>query len=157
MIVSNIKKLYTLLAAMLLSFNVYAGDIQVEHAWARATAPGQDSAMVDMVITSKMAASLVGFSSPVCKTVQLHSMTHDHGMMKMREVKSIDLPAGHHVSLKDSGYHLMLIGLHAPLKAGEMVPLTLKVKVGEKDEVIETSATIKPLTDAAPMDAHMHM
>jgi copper(I)-binding protein len=56
-----------LLAALLVSASVYAGDIQVENAWARATAPGQDVAGVDMTITSKQAAILIGVSSPVAK------------------------------------------------------------------------------------------
>ena len=152
---SKIIKLCAVLAAMLWSFSVYAGDIQVEQAWARATAPGQDAAMVDLTITSAQQASLLGFSSPACKIAQLHSMTHDNGMMKMREVKSIELPAGHHVALGAAGYHLMLIGLKAPLKAGESVPLTLNIKVDGQEIKVETSAQIKPLTVAMP--AHMQM
>ncbi|MFA6922115.1 MAG: copper chaperone PCu(A)C, partial [Gallionella sp.] len=117
-------KLCALLAAMLLSSSVYAGDIQVEGAWSRATAMGQDTAMVDLTITSAKDAKLTGFSSPACKTPQMHSMTHDNGMMKMREVPSVDLPAGRRISLNESGYHLTLIGLNAPLTAGESVQLT---------------------------------
>ena len=150
-------KLCAVLGAMLWSFSVFAGDIQVENAWARATAPAQDAAMVDLTITSAQDASLVGFSSPACKIAQLHSMTHDNGMMKMREVKSIDLPAGHHVALGAAGYHLMLMGLNAPLKAGESVPLILNVKVAGKEVKVEATAQIKSLTNVKPMDAHMHM
>lgn len=142
------------LLAMLLSFNVYAGDIQVENAWSRATAMGQDTAMVDLTIISAKDAKLTGFSSPVCKTPQMHSMTHDNGMMKMREVQSIDLPAGRAVALNESGYHLMLIGLNAQLKAGESVPLTLNIKTGGKEVKVEAQAEVKPLTGAAP--EHMH-
>lgn len=155
---TKLIKLCALLGAMLLSASVYAADIQVEGAWARATAPGQDTAMVDLVITSAKVASLTGFSCPACKTAEMHSMTHDNGMMKMREVKSIELPAGRRVSLSESGYHLMLIGLKAPLKAGDSVPLTLNIKVGNKDVVkVEVVAEVKPLTDAAMQQGeHMH-
>ncbi len=139
------------LGAMLWSFSVCAGNIQVEHVWARATAPGQETAMVDLSITSAQDAKLIGFSSTACKTAQLHSMTHDNGMMKMREVKVVDLPAGHHVALGAAGYHLMLIGLNAPLKAGEHVPLTLNIIVAGKEIKIETSAEIRPLTAVMPM------
>ena len=151
-------KLGALLGAILLSANVYAGDIQVEGAWARATAPGQDSAMVDLSITSAKEAKLVGFSSPACKTAQMHSMTHGNGMMKMREVQSIELPAGSRVGLGESGYHLMLIGLKAPLKAGDSVPLTLNIKVSNKDVVkVEVVAEVRPLTEAAMQQGdHMH-
>lgn len=149
-----------LLAALLLSANVYAADVAAEGAWSRATAPGQDAAMVDMSITSKQAATLVGFSSPACKTAELHSMTHEGGVMKMREVKEIALPAGQRVSLGESGLHLMLIGLKAPLKAGDALPLTLSVRMADKRIVkVEVKAEVKPLTEAraASQDAgHMH-
>jgi copper(I)-binding protein len=147
-----------LIAAMLLSASVYAGDIQVEGAWSRATAPGQDTAMVDLKITSQQAASLVGVSSPAAGSVELHSMTHDNGMMKMREVQAIALPAGKCVDMGESGYHLMLIGLKAQLKAGDSVPLTLSIKVADKAVVkVEARAEVKPLTETAPTsDEHMH-
>ncbi|MFA6972129.1 MAG: copper chaperone PCu(A)C [Gallionella sp.] len=153
---TKLIKLCGLLGAMLWSLGVYAADIQVEGAWARATAPGQDTAMVDLTITSAKQASLVGFSSPACKTAQVHSMTHDNGMMKMREVKSVELPAGSRVSLSEGGYHLMLIGLKAPLNAGDSLPLTLSIKVGNKNVVkVEVVAEVKPLTDAQHGE-HMH-
>lgn len=145
-----------LLGAMLLSFSVYAGDIQVEGAWSRATAPGQDAAMVDIAIVSAKDARLVGFSSPACKSAQVHSMSHEGGMMKMREVKSVDLPAGKRVVLGEAGYHLMLVGLNAPLKAGESLPLTLNVKVGNSEVKVETRAEVKPLTESQHHMHHMH-
>ena len=148
----NLYRFGGFLAALLLSVCVYAGDIQVEKAWARATAPGQDAAGVDLTITSKQAATLVGVSSPACKSVELHSMTmtHDSGMMKMREVEAIELPAGKTVNLHDSGFHLMLTGLKAPLKAGEAVPLTLDFKVAKRRVKIETKAEVRPLTITNP-------
>lgn len=133
------------LFAVLLSPGAYAGDIRVENAWARATAPGQDTAMVDLVITSAHPAKLIGFSSKACKTAEMHSMTQDNGMMKMREVQEIDLPAGS-VSLQESGYHLMLVGLYSPLKAGESVPLTLDVREDGHDLKVKVMAEVKPLT-----------
>lgn len=148
--------LCALLGTMLLTLNAYAGDIQVENAWSRATAPGQDTAMADLTITSVKDARLVGFSSPACKKGEIHSMTHENGMMKMREMSSIELPAGRHVGLEAGGYHLMLVGLKAPLKAGESVPLTLNVMIGAKEVKVEVAAQVKPLTEVAPMDEHMH-
>ncbi len=144
---ANLYRFGGLLAALLMSASVYAGDIQVENAWTRATAPGQDAAGMDLTITSKQAATLVGVSSPAAKTVELHSMTSESGMMKMREVEAIELPAGKRVNLREGGYHLMLTGLKAPLKGGESVPLTLSIKVGKQGVVkVETKAEVKPLT-----------
>ena len=129
---SKLNRFGWLAAALLVSFASYAGDIEISGAWTRATAPGQDQAGVDLSITSKQPATLVGVSSAACKTVELHSMTSENGMMKMREVKAIELPAGKRVNLRESGYHLMLTGLKAPLKAGESVPLTLNIKVANQ-------------------------
>ena len=158
---TNLLRFSGLLAALFISASVYAGDIQVENAWARATAPGQDAASVDLTITSKHAATLVGVSSPVAGSAELHSMVTEGGMMKMREVKSIELPSGKHVNLGESGYHLMLNGLKAPLKAGDSVPLTLSIKSGKQDVVkVETRAEVRPLTgtdDASHQDEHQHM
>lgn len=138
-----------LLAALLFSAGVYADDIQIDNAWARATAPGQDVAGVDLTITSKQAATLVGVTSTASKTVSLHSMSMnpENAMMKMREVDAIDLPAGQRVNLREGGYHLMLTGLKAPLKAGGNVPLTLSFKVAKRLVKIKAQAEVKPLND----------
>ena len=150
---TNLYRFGGLLVVLLMSGNVFAGDIQVENAWARATAPGQDAAGVDLTITSKQAATLIGVSSTACKTVELHSMTmpHDGGMMKMREVETIALPAGKPVNLRAGGYHLMMTGLKAPLKAGVSVPLTLRFKVANKRIVkVEAMAEVKSLNATHP-------
>jgi copper(I)-binding protein len=154
-----------LAAALLASFASYshaAGNtagIETSGGWIRATAPGQDQAGADLSITSKQSATLIGASSQVCKAVQLHTMTSENGMMRMREVKAIELPAGKRVNLRESGYHLMMIGLKAPLKEGDMVPLTLSIKVGKQGVVkIKTSAKVTSLTSTeAPPDDHEHM
>lgn len=158
---SKLNRFGCLVAALLVSFASYAGDIEISGAWTRATAPGQDQAGVDLSITSKQPATLVGVSSPACKTVELHSMTTEGGMMRMREVKAIELPAGKRVNLRKSGYHLMMNGLKAPLKEGETVPLTLNIKVGKHRVVkVETTAEVKSLTATEAEshdDEHMHM
>ena len=69
-----------------------ADEVKVSDAWARATAPGQDSAMVQLVITSKKDGKLVAVSSKDAQTAELHSMVHEGGMMKMRQVDTIELP-----------------------------------------------------------------
>lgn len=137
-----------LLAGLLTSASVNAGEnVQTENAWSRASAPGQTAAGVDFSITSKYDARLVGASSPACKSVELHSMKHENDMMRMREVKFVDLPAGKRVNLGESGYHLMLSGLKAPLRAGESVPLTLNIKTGDKPNLqVEIMVEVKPLT-----------
>lgn len=139
-----------LLAALLLGSGAYAGDIQIENARTRATVPGQESAMVNLSITSKQAATLVGASSSASKTTALHTMTHKNGMMSMREVKSINLPANERVEMTEHGYHLELAGLKAPLKAGATVPLTLNIEMTDKSIVkVVVQVEVKPLKNAA--------
>ena len=136
------------LSAILLSCNVYAADIEVLHAWARATAPGQDSGVVDLLLSSKRAASLIGVKSPVANSVELHTMVDNHGVMEMREIKSIPLQAGVPVSLSGTGTHIMLIGLKKPLKEGTSVPLTLIFRITDKEVLeMDTEAKVKPLTE----------
>jgi copper(I)-binding protein len=161
----NINRFIWFFAALLSSFASYAAGnaagIEVSGGWIRASAPGQDQGGADLSIFSKQSATLVGASSPVCKTVQLHTMTNENGMMKMREVKTIDIPAGKRVNLRESGYHLMLMGLKAPFKEGETVPLTLSFKVGKQGVVkVKTTAEVGSLTATGPTshdDEQMHM
>lgn len=137
-------KLVTLLFALLFVSNVFAAEIEVIGAWGHATAPGQDSASLDLHILSEHASSLVGVSSPVAKSAEIHVMYEEAGVMKMREVKSLALPAGKVTDLSLIHHHLMLIGLTAPLKAGESIPLTLTCKLANGELVkVETKATIK--------------
>ncbi|MEO6975041.1 MAG: copper chaperone PCu(A)C [Gallionella sp.] len=148
---TNLLRVIGLLTALFISASVYAGDIQVENAWARATAPGQDAASVDLTITSKQAATLVGVSSRVARTAQLHSMAMEGGMMRMREVAGIALPAGKTVNLGERGYHLMLTGLKAPLKEGETVSLMLSIRVGNRGVVqVKAKAEVRSLTATSP-------
>lgn len=157
-------RLAGLLAGVLLGASVHAGDLRINGAWARSTAPGQDTAMVDLSITSKQPATLIGFSSAASKTVELHSMTHDNGVMRMREVKLLELPAGKQIHLGESGYHLMLIGLKTPLKVGAFVPMTLSIKLPDgaiarlvvKAEVKSPSAEKHDQQESEQMHQHHH-
>lgn len=79
-----------------------------------------------MTIRSRGGADrLIGFTSPNCTQPELHTHIHDNGMMKMRRVEAIDIPAGGEALLKPGGLHLMLIGLTTPLTEGATVPVTL--------------------------------
>jgi hypothetical protein len=147
---ANFYRLGGLLAALLLSTGVYADDIKVEGAWARATAPGQDTAMVYMSITSKQNATITGVSSKASKAGEMHNMEHKGGMMRMYEVKSISLPANERMEMQLHGYHLVLSGLKAPLKAGGTVPLTMSIEMADKHIInVDVLAEIKPLVKSA--------
>lgn len=156
---ANFYRFGGLLAALLLGASAYAGDIQVEGAWTRATLPGQVEAMVYMSITSKQNATIVGVSTKAAKTAEMHTMEHKGGMMRMYQVKSISLPANERMEMNLHGYHLVLGGLKAPLKAGTTVPLTLSVEMADKNIVkVDVEAEVRPLKTAtkAPSANHNH-
>jgi copper(I)-binding protein len=100
-------------------------DIQIKDVWARATPGGAQTAAIYVTIASAAGDRLTGASTPAAQTAELHSMTLDNGVMKMRQLDGIDLPAGQTVTLKPGGYHIMLTGLAQPLKDGQNFPLTL--------------------------------
>ena len=104
-----------------------AGSLKIEHPWSRATATGASVGGAFMVISnSGKADALVGGSSPVAERVELHSSSMEGGVMKMRQLQRIELPAGATVRLAPGALHIMLIGLKQPLVEGSKVPLTLR-------------------------------
>ena len=108
--------------------------IKIEHAYTRATMPGQQVAGGFMKIENKAgpADQLVSASSAIAGEVQLHEMAMEGNVMRMRQVQGIAVPAGGAVELKPGGLHIMFINIKAPLTAGETVPVKLKfAKAGE--------------------------
>ena len=79
--------------------------------------------------------ALVSASTDVAQTTELHEVTQDGGVMKMRPVKTIPVPAGGTTELKPGGYHIMLMGLKHDLKPGEKVAVTLKFERGGETRV----------------------
>jgi len=105
--------------------------VSVEKPWSRATPPGAKVGAGFMQLRNAGAADrVVGASSPVAGRVEMHITVRDGDVMRMREVKSFEVPAGGSFELKPGGAHLMLVDLKRPLKKGEKVPLTLKLGKG---------------------------
>lgn len=107
--------------------------IDVDGAWARATSAGQtNSAAYLRIINRGGEDRLLSVSSPVGGT-SIHETTIDDGVMRMRPVESLEIPAGSTVELEPHGAHIMLMGLKAPLEAGSTVPIELRFeKSGER-------------------------
>lgn len=147
------KRWTGLVAGMLLAVSAFAAqDVQVSDAWVRATAPGQDSAAVSLSIGSRQEARLVAVESPAASGAEIHVMKHEGGMMMMRAVEALPLPAQRTVSL-GAGDHLMLVGLKRPLKAGDSVPLKLTVEFADKRrQTVEVNAEVRPF--GASHDMH---
>lgn len=121
------------------------GALKIGHPWSRETAPGQSAGGGFLTITNsgKQSDRLVSVTSPAAAQVQIHTVSMTDGVMRMRELPGgLEIPPGATVALKPGGYHIMLIGLKAPLKQGTMVPAELrfrhagKVKINFKIEAI---------------------
>lgn len=126
------KKLTAIAAGLLLSSTVIAADVDVANAYARATAPGQmNSAAFMQLINKGEATRVVAASSPAAKVVELHTHQHDQGVMRMRKIDAIDLPASATTELAPGGLHIMLIGLRNALQENTNIELTLNFADGD--------------------------
>jgi copper(I)-binding protein len=119
------------------------GAITIGHPYARATAAGQPTGGGYLSFANAGPADkLLSVSADVSKSVELHEMKMEADVMKMRQVDGIEVPAGKTVELKPGGYHVMFVGLKAPLKAGDKFPAKLKFeKAGEVDVTFNVEAT----------------
>jgi copper(I)-binding protein len=152
----------TLTAAALLTlaacaYNVAWAQVGIANAWVRASVPGQQATGAFMQITARQPARLVGASSPVAASAEVHEMKMEGDVMRMRALPLLDLPAGQAVALEPGGHHIMLIGLKRPLAVGETVPLTLTVQDADgQTRAIEVAAPVRALNAAAPMQHSKH-
>ena len=152
------KKTPTLLAlaGTLLISTATLAQTTVKEAWVRGTIAQQKATGMFAQITSASGGKLVSATSPVAGVVEIHEMSMEGNVMKMRALPNgLDLPAGKAVELKPGGYHVMLMDLKQPLKDGDTVPVMLVVQGKDgKKETIELKAPVRPLAAAA--GAHKH-
>ena len=143
-----------LLASVLLVTTLHAAaQVEVSQAWVRATVAQQKATGAFLRLLAKTDSRLVEVRSSVAGVVEVHEMAMQGDVMKMRAVPSLALPAGKTVELKPGGYHVMLMDLKAPIKAGDSVPLTLVFEGADKKrESVEIKAEARQL--AAPAMAH---
>ncbi len=115
-----------------------ADALVVVEPYTRAVPPGQPNSAVFMQITNGADADhiLVSAASPAAQAVELHTHRLEDGMMKMRRVEQIELPAGESVMLKPGGLHVMLIGLKQGLVPGDEVEVTLTLDDGSQTTLV---------------------
>jgi periplasmic copper chaperone A len=151
------------LAAMLASavagaHEYNAGPIEIDHPWARATPRGAKvaGAYFKLINTGTTADRLVGGSSEVGGRFEIHEMTMDNGVMRMRPLRDgLDLKPGESVELKPGSYHAMIFDLKRPLQQGERIKGTL---VFEKAGTVEVEYVVVAIggTSAASSTQHQH-
>ena len=134
--------------------------VDVRDAWARTTVAGQAATGVFARIAAPSGARLVGGSSPVAGTVEIHEMKMDGNIMRMRQLEQgLELPRGEAVELRPGGYHIMLMGLKQPLAAGTQLPLVLRFvdaegRAGTRE--LQVPVMTAPAGSAATGSGHEH-
>lgn len=128
--------------------------VSVKDAWVRATVPQQKATGAFMLLNAASDSRLVAVSSSAVPLVELHEMTMDREVMKMRQIAALDLPAGQSVALKPGGHHLMLMNLKTQLKPGDSVPLSLvfEDRAGKR-QTVELKAEVRALSAAVAAPA----
>jgi len=126
------------------------GSIHISGPWARATPKGASSGAAYMTITNKGSTPdrVSCVSSDLSAECQIHSMTMENGVMKMRPVEGgLEIKPGETFTLKPSGFHVMFVNLKQPLQQGKMAEATLKF---EKAGTVKVEFPIAAIGAAAP-------
>lgn len=123
-----LRLLTALIIGLHLGFAHAGQPLKVSDAWARASAPGQKVGAAYMNLDSTTDLTLVKVESAAADGVEIHSMSMKNGIMRMRMLETLPVPAGQTTKLAPGGFHLMLFDLKHPLKAGDNVPFTLQFK-----------------------------
>lgn len=135
---------------------VKAGDLVIGTPYLRATLPNAPVSAGYMVIrnTGGEPDRLVGASAGFAGMVQIHEMTMDGDVMKMRELDGgLEIPAGGEVTLKPGGYHLMIMKLEEQLKEGETRQVTLQF---EKAGTVTLELPVKKVKRGGHNHKHGH-
>lgn len=151
------QKISVLALALLCSGGALAAaadDVSVQDPYVRLAPPGAPATAAFMVLQNNGGkdVKLVKADNPASKVTELHNHVNDGGVMRMRQVPSVDIKAKGEAVLKPGGLHIMMIDLKAPMKEGDVVPITLGFEDGSSKKV--DAKVIKP--GAEPMPAgHM--
>jgi hypothetical protein len=135
------------------------GALEIKHPWTRATPKGAQVAggYFKIINTGTTPDRLTGGSSEVAKGFEIHEMSMDGGVMKMRELKDgIAIPPGGTVEFKPGGYHIMMTNLAHPLAKGERVKGTLAFEKAGKVDVEFVVDAMGGSAGGMDMKDHMH-
>ncbi len=121
-----------LLAALALLSGLARAELLVEEGYVRGLPPGQTVTAAFMTLRNSGPDDLVLTSgrSAASEKVEFHQHSHDNGMMRMRQLQQLVVPAGGELSLAPGGLHLMLIGLQQVLQEGDTVVIDLCAATG---------------------------
>lgn len=142
-----------LLAGPVWAHDAKLGDLVVMEPWARATIGQVTTAAAYLTVVNHGEAGdrLVAVSTPAAERAELHSVIMDEGVMKMRAVEAIEVAGKEATALEPGGYHVMLMGVHDALEAGDAFPLTLTFETAGS---VEVEVHVQAVAAMAPGDDH---
>jgi len=152
------KQLPLLAAGLIFSSIVFAGaadQVAVNEPYVRLAPPNAPATGAFMVIKNNgdKDVKVVKADNPASKVTELHTHLNEGGVMKMRPVPAIEVKAKGEAVLKPGSLHVMLIDLKAPMKEGDVVPITLTFDDGSSKQV--DAKVVRPMAAPAPME-HKH-
>lgn len=134
--------------------STFAADspIVASDAWARPTLRGTSTGAVYLMLRNRGAAGdrLVGVSTPAAERAEVHEDVTENGVMSMRPVPELALPVGASTAIEPGRYHIMLIGVKAPLSAGQSFPITLTFASAPPLEVSVAVTRTPPKSASTP-------
>jgi copper(I)-binding protein len=130
---------------------ITAGALTISHPWSRATAASAKAGALYLTVANSGAEAdrLVGVSTEVAARCELHLSDTAGGMMTMRMVEQVEVPAGGSAVFAPMGAHVMLMGLKAPLEKGTSFPAVLHF---EKAGDVAIEVTVQGIADLQPAD-----
>lgn len=140
-------------------FTVLAhADLKISDAWVKPTVPGQPVAAAYMTLMADKDLAVVEVSSPVAGKSEIHSMSMDGNIMRMKKLDRLPLKSGAAVALKPGGFHIMLMDLNHQIKEGEVVSLTLTSQdtSGKKSTVTIKMTAKMPEASASDSEIYTH-
>jgi copper(I)-binding protein len=152
------KKLSLLASGLMLATGAFAGgadSLSVQEPYVRLAPPNAPATGAFMVIRNNgdKDVKVLKADNPVSRVTELHTHLNEGGVMKMRPVAAIDVKAKGEAVLKPGGLHVMMIDLKAPMKEGDVVPITLTLDDGSTKQV--DAKVVRPMAAGMPME-HKH-
>jgi hypothetical protein len=153
------KHLSLFAASLLFSAGVFAGaadHVTVQDPYVRLAPPNAPATGAFMVIKNNgdKDIKVLKADNPASKVTELHTHLNEGGVMKMRPVQAIDIKAKGEAALKPGGLHVMMIDLKAPMKEGDVVPITLTFDDGSSKQV--DAKVVRPMVAGTPAMEHKH-
>lgn len=131
--------------------------IVIDHPWARATPGGAKTgaAYATLINNGHSGDRLLSATTPLAEKIQFHSVSEENGVVRMREMHTVEIAPGAKVSFSPGGMHIMLVGLKQPLKEGQTLPLTFIFEKAGKIDVMVPVAKVGAM-EGGNMDSMTH-